>query len=486
MTEAPNFKEAFDVAKKNDGKIDEQETADLVKKLASYPNTKAFITEIATKKNLEKWKVVESTRQAWESLNQEVRTSIQELIWANKDWKIGKETILKLEAALNKQSVKDKSKDVTPVTPVWDLQKTNETTPATTAWENVDSNSESVTGWVSSNHSEEAEKSEVTYKLESEAVIKNAMLNFNNLFESKIIWTYINEDEEVQNILLKSSWNWVAVELDGTWTLNDSRVKAESIDYTWVKNAAEKVVSEYKRELQTKQKEKEQKTKKEQQEAFEREKEVWTYDKIDWTKGKIMLFRYENNNIVTDVPNASEYRYELELDKSDKNFDPSINFDHKPTDVELKTAIDKLTTEYKTYVEWEKKAKAELEASKKQSEIEKQNKEKVDSIIKDLSSMKINPEDLMPDTVDKKFLTKWTKWLWEFAQTDVSNWISLDINSVDLSKNKVDFEFNDFATNESFNKWLTSDILLVDWKVDKEAFKKSIKMQMANVLEKIK
>lgn len=327
---------------------------------------------------------------------------------------------------------------------------------------------------------ESTETSKVTYKLDSENVIKNAMLNLDettNPFAQQIIWTYTNENGETKNIVLKGSSTNLRVELDGSWALNDTDLLIEKSGFESIKMAVTTLIEKYKKDVSSKKwKSKDTKWERVQETVNENEKKVDTFIKLDWKSANIMLFRYANQNNWDSI-NDKPYRYTVELDKSDKFIDPSIDFDHEPTADELKTAISKLTTEYETYKTEEKQNEAKTKESEAKSKLEKENQGKITEITKSVEELKLKPSDIAPQWFN---MDQWSQWIKEFSNT---NEIMLNVTSIDLSKWTINFDFDDSSINEKFNTNLSISWVIKDGKLDVAAFKKAIPEQVWNAIK---
>lgn len=337
---------------------------------------------------------------------------------------------------------------------------------------------------------ESTEASKVTYKLESADVIKTAIANLDHnsvsINQEQIIGSYVDSEWKVQKIVLKWSSTNLRVELDWSWTLDDTDLPVEKSDFESIKKAVTTLIEQYKKEASSKKWDKasdkkwaklpDVKGEKVQETVNENEKKVWNFTKLDWKPANIMLFRYANQNNWDSI-NDKPYRYTVELDKSDKFIDPSIDFDHEPTPDELKTAISKLTAEYETYKTEEKQKEAKTKESEAKTKIEKENQGKITEITKSVEELKLKPSDIAPQWVN---MDQWSQWIKEFSNT---NEIMLNVTSIDLSKWTINFDFDDSSINEKFNTNLSISRVIKDGKLDVEAFKKAIPEQVSNALK---
>jgi len=337
---------------------------------------------------------------------------------------------------------------------------------------------------------ESTEASKVTYKLESADVIKTAIANLDHnsvsINQEQIIGSYVDSEWKEQKIVLKWSSTNLRVELDWSWTLDDTDLPVEKSDFESIKKVVTTLIEQYKKEVSSKKWDKapdkkwaklpDVKGEKVQDAVNENEKKVWSFTKLDWKSANIMLFRYANQNNWDSI-NDKPYRYTVELDKSDKFIDPSIDFDHEPTKDELDKAIKQLTTEYETYKKEEKQKETKSKESEAKSKLEKENQGKITEITKSVEELKLKPSDIAPQWVN---MDQWSQWIKEFSNT---NEIMLNVTSIDLSKWTINFDFDDSSINEKFNTNLTISWAIKDGKLDVTAFKKAIPEQVSNALK---
>ena len=335
---------------------------------------------------------------------------------------------------------------------------------------------------LSSTPTEDKEVSTIKYKLESPDVIKTAIASLdhnwvNSINQEQIIGSYVDSEWKEQKIVLKWSSTNLRVELDWSWTLDDTDLPVEKSDFESIKKAVTTLIEQYKKEVSSKKwKSKDTKWERVQETVNENEKKVDTFIKLDWKSANIMLFRYANQNNWDSI-NDKPYRYTVELDKSDKFIDPSIDFDHEPTADELKTAISKLTTEYETYKTQEKQKETKSNESEAKSKLEKENQGKITEITKSVEELKLKPSDIAPQWVN---MDQWSQWIKEFSNT---NEIMLNVTSIDLSKWTINFDFDDSSINEKFNTNLSISWVIKDGKLDVAAFKKAIPEQVTNAIK---
>jgi len=188
--------------------------------------------------------------------------------------------------------------------------------------------------------------------------------------------------------------------------------------------------------------------------------------------------------------------YIIEFDDSTPVWSNDIKkeFDHIPNESEKNEAIKKLQLEVNKYNEkvsnkelekdFEEKWEESEKENKKEEELEKEaNQKKIEKAKEILENMRLSAIDIQPRLVNGN---KWVEWISEFSRSDLAENIQIDVEDIDLENNIVKIEFNDFMTNEIFNKWLELNwILTENWEIDKEQFDKEIKKAVAEAIRKM-
>ena len=103
---------------------------------------------------------------------------------------------------------------------------------------------------------ESTEASKVTYKLESADVIKTAIANLDHnsvsINQEQIIGSYVDSEWKEQKIVLKWSSTNLRVELDWSWTLDDTDLPVEKSDFESIKKVVTTLIEQYKKEVSSK------------------------------------------------------------------------------------------------------------------------------------------------------------------------------------------------------------------------------------------
>lgn len=324
---------------------------------------------------------------------------------------------------------------------------------------------------------------EITYQLESDEVIKNAIASLEHnwwINQEQIIGTYTYR-WKTENIVLQS-WrdSKYSVELKWTWFFDDIDLDSKDnveISNEWptieallsweisnIKDSVKILIEKYKKQEQTESDKLEQDKKSSYPKTIEIDQK-----NIDGEKIKLKLIKQESK-IVSGVP-VWEDKFILEMDNdwfTWNSFSVDINTKNweNPSEEQIEKAKKELLEKYQEKFDEYTKEKE----TKAKEQAKEDFKEKVEEVIEKTKFDAL--KDLATDKIKKDFPNEWKKWISEFSKENIKEWVNLSVEDINIEENEITIQFNDEWLNEKFNEVKIKWALDSNWNFSIENFKK--------------